>query len=101
MLDFHPHSAPVIGFKAVPSGDVATNAWSLRRQKKEEAALSGDAAAMASASGQYTFYQDPNALEIGQGYTGTDGQALQRPAPGRGSFTRWQDCLNACDDDPA
>jgi hypothetical protein len=44
-------SAPVVGFKAVPSGDVATNAWSKKDKTPEEIA------AKALASGRYTMYQ--------------------------------------------
>jgi len=95
--------APVIGFKAVPSGDVATNAWDMRKKLKEKAALTDDPTlkAMASASGQYTFYQDPNALEIGRVDETNTAVNLQYVPAGVNSFTRWQDCLNACDDDPA
>lgn len=48
----------MIGYKAVPSGDVGTNAWSVgqdavKAQKKKDAAVTGKALA----SGRYTFYQ--------------------------------------------
>jgi hypothetical protein len=50
----------VVGFKAVPSGDVGTNAWSEARSKQiEELKDKGveEAEAKALASGRYTFYQ--------------------------------------------
>jgi hypothetical protein len=53
-------SAPVVGFKAVPSGDVGTNAWSEKREKQiAELESKGvdKAEAKALASGRYTFYQ--------------------------------------------
>jgi hypothetical protein len=55
LLCFLPCSAPVIGYKAVPSGDVGTNAWSVNGKKK--APKTDEAAANALASGRYTFYQ--------------------------------------------
>ena len=83
-------SAPVIGFKAAPSGDVATNAWSKKDITKTKTV----------ASGQYTFYQDPNALEIGR-YLDSQGNQWggQKAPAGAGSYSKWQDCLSACDDD--
>lgn len=65
-----PCSAPVVGFKAVPSGDVGTNAWSTKENKKnkvESLVAQGvsEVDAQALASGQYTFYQVSfKALEI-------------------------------------
>lgn len=101
-------SAPVIGFKALPSGDVATSPWSIAKKRKADK-VSGKAVS----SGQYTFYQDKNALEIGKykqdgslwAYNGLsvvndlDEYGGQKLAANRASFTKWQDCLNACDDD--
>lgn len=54
--------APVVGFKAVPSGDVGTNAFSLaqaRSFKIQSLVEEGmeKSAAKALASGRYTFYQ--------------------------------------------
>lgn len=50
----------MVGFKAVPSGDVGTNAWSERREDKiaqlKTQGLS-EVDAKALASGRYTFYQ--------------------------------------------
>lgn len=73
--------APIVAVKNMPSGDVATNAWSIKTQKK--------AAAKAVASGQYSFYRDEFQAEI----------LGQEPAPGRSQFKSLQHCLDACDDD--
>lgn len=64
----------------MPSGDVGS-AWSIHGSSTE---------AKSAASGLYSWYQDPNALSIG----------IQTAAPGAGSFTAVQQCLDACDDDP-
>lgn len=47
--------------------------------------------------------QDEYGLEIGNWTAVIDGQETvgQRAAPNAISFTKWQDCLNACDDDHA
>lgn len=141
--------APVVGFKAVPSGDVGTNAWSMARSAKVKSLVESgmdQASAKALASGRYTFYQvrlhmlpepdiwhrlalllpprwtvdysmplaifpaaaavdpglqDPYALEIGNWTVETEAGTVsgQKVPEGVGGFTKWQDCLNACDDD--
>jgi hypothetical protein len=66
-------SAPVVGFKAVPSGDVGTNAWSTKAQQKAEkveqlkAKGVDEAEAKALASGRYTFYQVCSTVCVGKG----------------------------------
>jgi hypothetical protein len=52
-------SAPVVGFKAVPSGDVGTNAWSINPDtgKAEKKADAAENEVKALASGRYTMYQ--------------------------------------------
>jgi hypothetical protein len=44
--------------------------------------------------------QDPLALEVGTGNYPA-GQVGQKQPDNRLSYTKWQDCLNACDDDYA
>lgn len=75
-----PCREPLIGFKAIPSGDIGVNAASVRNGKTRANGVS---------SGQYTFYQDPNALDVG--YQTAPANAM--------SFTQLQDCMSACDND--
>lgn len=67
-----------VGFKTVPSSDVGRT-WSV--------GYNGTSAK--SSSGQYSWYQDPNAASIG----------VQSQPSNVATFTRVQDCLDACDDD--
>lgn len=70
---------PLIGFKGISSGDVGVNAASLRSRTQ----------AAAMSSGQYTWYQEPKALDVG----------IQTPAPGAAGMRTVQDCISACDTD--
>lgn len=87
---------PLVALKAVPSGDLGTNAWSVRgqsastSQREQQQEQSGKVRAKAIASGLYTYYEDPSGLNIGN---------VRQAAPGASSFTSLQDCANACDDD--
>lgn len=74
---------PWVAFKALPAGYVATSVWSVKGESTKKAK------AKAVASGLYTFWQDPNALAIGQ----------QSVPSGAASFGTVQDCLTACDYD--
>lgn len=87
---------PVLALKAVPSGDLGTNAWSVTGQSaptsrgEQQQEQSDKVRAKAIASGLYTYYEDPSGLNIGN---------VRQAAPGASSFTSLQDCANACDDD--
>jgi hypothetical protein len=69
----------------LPSGYTGTNPWSLN----SSAPAAQEATAKALPSGLFTFWQDPNAADIGVQYA---------PA-GVASFTAVQQCLDACNDD--
>lgn len=76
---------PWVGFKVLPSGYTGTNPWST----KEAQQAPQDANAKALPSGLYTFWQDPNAADIGVQY-----------APANvANFKNIQECLDACSDD--
>lgn len=94
-------SAPVVGFKAAPSGDVGTNAWSVEDLDKHiKDQNDKKAVGKALASGRYTMYQDEKGLEIGR-WTAEDGRVGQVAPDDASTYTDWQQCLNACDDDHA
>lgn len=76
---------PWVGFKVLPSGYTGTNPWSLNSTTP----AAHEATAKALPSGLFTFWQDPNAADIGVQY---------EPA-GVTSFTAVQQCLDACNDD--
>lgn len=76
-------SNPLIAFKALVSGDVGTNAWKINTESSKGIKAS------AVTTGQYTFWQEPNALAVG----------VQEPFAAAGSFNSLQDCLDACDID--
>jgi hypothetical protein len=106
------HRPPVLGLKAVPSNNLGTLAWSLRadasatgpqqqqlqqqqplQQPQQQQQQPGDGlSASSQASGLYVFYEDPNGLMVG---------TTRRAPAGAASFTKMQDCMSACDDDPA
>lgn len=77
-------SNPMIAFKNLVSGDVGTNAWKVRKP------LKGNVKAhSAVGSGKYTFWQEPNALDVG----------VQTTFANAAGFKAIQDCINACDED--
>lgn len=80
------YSMPWVGFKALASGYTATNAWSTNTSGP---AL-GQTTAKAVASGQYIFYQDSLALEIGSQAAPADAARYQSV----------EDCLRTCDITP-
>lgn len=81
------HSMPWVGFKALPAGYVATSPWSITEQPAGSA--SNTTSAKAAGSGLYTFWQDPNALEIGTQTAPTNAASMESV----------QDCVTACDYD--
>lgn len=88
-------SAPFIGLKAMPSGDLGItpgqtgNSTTAKFHEGHAHNCTIIMTAKAITSGQYTFYRDPAAAEI----------LSTEPAPGRDGFLEDQDCLTACDFD--
>jgi hypothetical protein len=76
----------LVGYKALSSGDVGTNAF------KAQVKALGQVKATAVASGSYTFYRDENIRSAIP-------PAYRPAAPGSSGFTSLQDCLSACDND--
>lgn len=80
-------SAPLIGFKNLPSGDVGTNGWSItdaQKKKMNKAKL--------VATGTYTFYREEQALIVGAEQVGAS-------IPPGTADQDLQNCLNACDNE--
>jgi hypothetical protein len=81
---------PYVGFKVLVSGYTGTNPWGAA-DTAQQAAPSADSntAAKGVPSGLYTFWQDPNAFDIG----------VQYAPPDAANFQTVQQCLDACSDD--
>lgn len=75
--DLYCLSAPLIGFKNLPSGDVGTNAWSVKGKQVS--------------TGTYTFYREEEALIVGT--------QVAAPQTAGSAPQNLQACLDACDDD--
>jgi hypothetical protein len=94
------HSSPLLAFKNVPSGDVATSAWSTKEGEGKNQAKQGPV-------GTYTFYRDEKA-QVTQPQPGTwivgTMEAPTVPVAQSGNTTDaiqagLQQCLNRCDDE--
>jgi hypothetical protein len=95
-------SAPLIGFKNLPSGDVGTNAWSksIRDSATSDNATSesdqhNSAKFVGVSTGMYTFYREELALTVG---LQVDPSIYGITIPAGTGDRFLQNCLNACDE---
>jgi hypothetical protein len=86
---------PWVGFKVMPAGYTATNPWSITdnipiaQQQVVQSSSDQMASTKGLTTGLYTFWQDPNAMTVGDQFV---------PAAAA-NFTTVQQCLDLCDDD--
>lgn len=89
-----PCREPWVGFKVLVSGYTGANPWggdgrNGTAQQVPVGSQDGTAAAKGVPSGLFTFWQDPNAADIG----------VQYAPPNAAGFQTVQQCLDACSDD--
>lgn len=92
-----PPSPPVLALKAVPSKDLGTDVWSptdslTSQVVADQQAQPESATPRTTVSGHYSYYDDPYGLDVGTSFRTPEGAA---------AFSSLQDCIDACDDEPA
>lgn len=85
-------SAPLIGFKNLPSGDVGTNSWSLKEIAEKTAR------GLMVTTGTYTFYRDEQALIVGSQIDPVPAVTAAASATDADLNPKLQECLNRCDE---
>jgi hypothetical protein len=94
VLDFHACSSPLIAFKNLPSGDVGTNAWSVKSEAGRK--LSETVTGKLVSTGVYSFYRDEFGMNLGEVVPAIQkGYNITADASSQGL----QNCLNACDNE--